>query len=892
MERTGIELINYYLKLNEIMKFIYRYIFFIALLMTLQSKAQIGSKLGSSPTTLNSGAILDLESTNRGVLLPRVAFPASTASTTFHLNGGAKPSSNGMIVYNTTANALNGVGYYVWSGTTGTEGTPINTSSSWSRIITAGATAPTSGQVLSWSGTSWAPITISATNGLSYSSGTTKLGGSLTEATTIAQAANTLAFTGSAVNSFSVDGATFSVDATNNQIGIGTTTPSHKLHVAGGSILFDVNDVNRNVHVRGQGTLSSYTTEPSAALDVSSLNKGFLPPRMTYQQILAISNPADGLIVYCIDCNPKSPVFYNDTEWSSYDGKKAPTNTALPAITLQATNTLTNTDNLIFNVSDFGSWDGAGLTTPDPIPTDFTYTWYKVRGTTTTMLTSSNLLNGQDPNSNLITVLGSATNLHVSGDKYYCVLKTANTFIPVSVKTNEITLDFSNQIPALTVSTTSLVIQGAGNFFEVTNDYTSANYTGANSNLTKSWEYLSGTDWVPISSTSVPGYSINVKTVNIPPMASGSVSLIGKSIRYKVKADNVYGELISYSNILTYSNLLNSNSVTSSSNLLAGTATVPQNIYVALSVRKINANYAGSAIRIANSTGSVTADIGFTASGDLDENAISTFMTTNNTSAYVIIWYDQSGNGRNAYVETIAAAPVIATRSGSTNTIKRYNTITNRPTISLDGDNDIMYVKAAGAAALTTETVSPRLNFSTIVPANNNIIPYPGVQLLFTTKINGNFSTQGRNGGVISMAPSGNLSSVDHFGNVTTANAWLPVFFTTSRVSLPNVTPQENYVGSYTLTSRNGVLGNITARMGGSVFGNGSSTISYSPSAGPHDGIIRIGSESSNIHTSNDYCEVIIRSLSNGNTWSSSNNLTNALEVSMGLYFGVTVLNN
>jgi uncharacterized protein (TIGR02145 family) len=37
----------------------------------------------------------------------------------------------------------------------------------------------------------------------------------------------------------------------------------------------------------------------SAMLEVKSINKGFLPPRMTQVQIGAISNPADGLMVYC-----------------------------------------------------------------------------------------------------------------------------------------------------------------------------------------------------------------------------------------------------------------------------------------------------------------------------------------------------------------------------------------------------------------------------------------------------------------------------------------------------------------------------------------------------------------------------------------------------------------
>jgi hypothetical protein len=39
----------------------------------------------------------------------------------------------------------------------------------------------------------------------------------------------------------------------------------------------------------------------SAALDVDSTTKGFLPPRMTNAQRTAIASPAVGLMVYCTD---------------------------------------------------------------------------------------------------------------------------------------------------------------------------------------------------------------------------------------------------------------------------------------------------------------------------------------------------------------------------------------------------------------------------------------------------------------------------------------------------------------------------------------------------------------------------------------------------------------
>lgn len=75
----------------------------------LVSTAQI--KIGSNPTVLNPNAILEVESTNKGILLPRVALVAP--SNPAPLSGFV----SGMFVYNTAANDSVAPGLYYSEGT-------------------------------------------------------------------------------------------------------------------------------------------------------------------------------------------------------------------------------------------------------------------------------------------------------------------------------------------------------------------------------------------------------------------------------------------------------------------------------------------------------------------------------------------------------------------------------------------------------------------------------------------------------------------------------------------------------------------------------------------------------------------------------------------------------
>ena len=63
----------------------------------------------------------------------------------------------------------------------------------------------------------------------------------------------------------------------------------------------------------------TYTANSSAMLDVKSLTKGLLIPRLTITQRNAITSPATGLMVYQTD-NTSGFYFYNGSSWTMLDG--------------------------------------------------------------------------------------------------------------------------------------------------------------------------------------------------------------------------------------------------------------------------------------------------------------------------------------------------------------------------------------------------------------------------------------------------------------------------------------------------------------------------------------------------------------------------------------------
>lgn len=100
---------------------------------------------------------------------------------------------------------------------------------------------------------------------------------------------------------------------------------------------------------------------------------------------------------------------------------------------------------------------------------------------------------------------------------------------------------------------------------------------------------------------------------------------------------------------------------------------------VAYSLRKLDKDYAGSAIRVRRKSDNTEQNIGFVSDGHLDTASLKTFAGTGATdTAWVVSWYDQSGNLDTASRSVATGQPRILT-SG---VINREN---GRPTMVFDG---------------------------------------------------------------------------------------------------------------------------------------------------------------------------------------------------------------
>jgi len=176
----------------------------------------------------------------------------------------------------------------------------------------------------------------------------------------------------------------------------------------------------------------------------------------------------------------------------------------------------------------------------------------------------------------------------------------------------------------------------------------------------------------------------------------------------------------------------------------------------AYSLRKLRTAYTGSAIRVRRSNDNSEQDIGFTSSGDLDTGALKTFVGAN--SGFVVTWYDQSTNARNATQTTAANQPRII----NAGTVER---IAGEPSIFFDGTNDNLR-----ADAVSSDFNGEDKSFSNFVISNKTNTNTVGVVSSFGRSTNDNpiigfrynssalFEFQIRDNGGVNIIRNSNIS--------------------------------------------------------------------------------------------------------------------------------------
>ncbi|NTW32879.1 MAG: hypothetical protein HGB12_09675 [Bacteroidetes bacterium] len=110
--------------MKKISIFLFAFCTFNFQLLNFNSFAQ-GVSINTTGNEANNSAMLDVSSTNHGMLIPRVSLTSTTDITTI-----ASPASS-LLVYNTNGGIAGGIGFYYNAGTT--------TSASWTQLLAGNA---------------------------------------------------------------------------------------------------------------------------------------------------------------------------------------------------------------------------------------------------------------------------------------------------------------------------------------------------------------------------------------------------------------------------------------------------------------------------------------------------------------------------------------------------------------------------------------------------------------------------------------------------------------------------------------------------------------------------------------------------------------------------------
>ncbi len=305
---------------------------------------QVMSQTGIGTTTPHVSAKLDVTSTNKGFLPPRVTLSSVTDATTI------PTPATGLLVYNLGSEGLK-AGYYYWNG------------SNWATIATASSPDQTldyvsvqsSGQTVVTGNTIMYNTTLSGNIPYNSSTGNFSLIAGKTYRLTAYATLDVSSSAGAELNFVWRNAANaelgnyallLAANSTITAAGQGivdviytpttNTTVSVYVNWAGGTVALrggytyaTIQQIGSSATINpwtlsgtntynttGNVGIGSSSPSASALLDVSSSSKGILIPRMTASQKNAIASPTTGLLIFQTDA-PSDFYYYNGSSWMS-----------------------------------------------------------------------------------------------------------------------------------------------------------------------------------------------------------------------------------------------------------------------------------------------------------------------------------------------------------------------------------------------------------------------------------------------------------------------------------------------------------------------------------------------------------------------------------------------
>jgi len=321
------------------------------------------SQVGINTTTPAGGSMLDVETSDKGILIPRVDI--ADLSTIAPVTGG---STTSLLVYN--SNTTTGPGFFYWNGSIWVG---IDGDDDWKLVGNAGTT-PGTGVGQNYVGTSDAQNVIVASNGSAVATFSTNGQVRASNAGTVT------------VPSFSFDGDTntglFNSSDILNFTSGGTEFAEMN---ANGAMEFSINDDSADINTRvetdgnanmlyidgGNNNIGVGTATPNGLLDMVSSTMGMIPPRVALTSTIVeapVVNPQGGSIlagtcVYNTNTAGSAPnnvapglYFWNGSRWVAFAGSPGGLDWTLTGNsgTTAATNFLGTTDavDLVFRTNN------------------------------------------------------------------------------------------------------------------------------------------------------------------------------------------------------------------------------------------------------------------------------------------------------------------------------------------------------------------------------------------------------------------------------------------------------------------------------------------------------------------------------------------------------------